>query len=275
MVRLGLALPAHPAAWRQVVALGQQAEALGWASLWLPDPGVCGAPAEPGSLDPLVALAGLARVTGRARLGTLALDAGLRSPGALANAVATVDRLSGGRVTVGLAPPDDGPDGTALLGEVLAVLRTVFAGGPLDHAGRFFGLDGLRIDPGPVQRPGPPLWVVGRSEALLDLAAAAADGWNDGTWVTGPEAYEGSRRADAACRRAGRDPASLGRSANWLAGGWRGGLAEAVAGWAAVGVSDVVVASGALPFGVTSTDDIARVASATELGVRNGKHRSP
>lgn len=275
MVQLGLALPSRPASWRHLVDLGQRAEALGWASLWLPDPGVSGAPAGPAPLDPLVALAGLARVTTRARLGTLALDAGLRSPGVLANAVATIDRLSGGRVTLALATPDDGPDGAALLDEVLTVLRAVFAGGPLDHAGRLFRLDGLRIDPGPVQRPGPPLWVVGRSEALLALAAAEADGWNDGVWVAGPDAYEGSRRADEACRRVGRDPASLGRSANWLVGDRRDGLAEAVAGWAAVGVSHLVVSPGALPFGETSTDDLARMASATELGVRNGKHRSP
>ncbi|MEO6121592.1 MAG: LLM class flavin-dependent oxidoreductase [Acidimicrobiales bacterium] len=265
MARLGLALPSRPATWAALVALAQQAEALGLDSLWLADPDEDENEYENDAVDPLVALAGLARATTTIRLGTFALDASRRPPGVLAKALATIDRLSGGRLTVALAPGDDTASAAGQLAELLHVLRAAFAGGTVDHAGRFLQVEGLRVDPGPVQRPSPPLWVVGRSEPLLALAAAQADGWNPGTWVTGAdEVRVDAARADEACRRAGRDPATLARSAGWSAVGRRADLVAAAAGWTAAGVVDLVGSPGALPFGETTTDDLRRMASATE-----------
>ncbi|HVL92403.1 MAG TPA: LLM class flavin-dependent oxidoreductase [Acidimicrobiales bacterium] len=261
MPRLGLALPSRPASWAALVALAREAEALGLASLWLPDP----PPGDQDALDPLTALAGLARATTAIRLGTLALDAGRRPPGVLAKALATVDRLSGGRLTVGLAPADATGEAVEQLAEVVAVLRAAFAGGPVDHTGRFHRLEGLRVEPGPLQRPRPPLWVVGDGDGVRSLAVAAADGWHPGTWRPGPlPSGAGDGGLAGACRAAGRDPATLDVAAGWVATGGRRELSAAVAAWAAAGVDDLVASPGALPFGETTTGDLRRMASAIE-----------
>lgn len=269
MPRPGLALPTHPGRWAEVADLARAAEAGGWASLWVADPGCAGSAPDgqdgAGSLDPLMVLAALAQLTHRVGLGTLALDAGLRPPGLLATAVATVDRLSGGRVTVGLAPPPgEGPvAGAAVVAEVAEVLRAVFAGDTVTRAGGRWPVAGLRVDPGPVQRPGPPIWVVGEGDALYAVAARHADGWAPGVWRAGPDpAFGAARRAlDEACRAAGRDPASLARAACWLPGAGGGGGRD----WDGAGVGDLVASPGGVPFGGTSTDDLARArASATE-----------
>ncbi|MGH9157019.1 MAG: LLM class flavin-dependent oxidoreductase [Acidimicrobiales bacterium] len=262
-MRLGLALPSRPATWAALVALARQAEDLGLASVWLPDPD---RQAPDDALDPLVALAGLARVTTTVGLGTMALDAGCRPPGVLAKALATVDRLSGGRLTVGLAPSDDTEAAAAQLAEVLVVLRAALGGQTVHHAGRFHRLEGLRVDPGPVQVR-LPLWAVGGSDAVMAVAAGSADGWNPGTWyVNAAEAGGDSARVDDACRRVGRDPATLARSANWLAAGGVGAGAGSgdLSGWAVAGVADLVASPGALPFRGTTTDDLRAMASATE-----------
>jgi len=261
MPRIGLALPSRPAGgWPALVALARAAEARGLASLWLPDP----PSGDEDALDPLTALAGLARATTTIRLGTLALDAGRRPPGVLAKALATVDRLSGGRLTLGLAPADATGEAAEQLAEVVAILRAAFAGGAVDHAGRFHRLEGLRIEPGPLQRPGPPLWVVGDGDGVRAVAVAAADGWHPGTWRPAPPPDDDAWGLDAACRAAGRDPSSLVVAAGWEATAGPRELATAVVAWAAAGVDDLVASPGALPFGETTTDDLRRLASAIE-----------
>jgi len=242
VVRLGLVLPSRPRSWAELVALARHAEAAGVASLWLADP----PPGPAGALEPLTALAGLARLTARPRLGALGLDAGRRPPGVLAKALATLDGLSGGRLVVALAPAGPGAEAAGQLAEVVAVLRAAFAGGSVDHRGRWHRLEGLRVAPPPLQRAGPPLWVLGRSDALVALAAAHADGWGPGAWLAGPADLAGDpARLAEACRRAGRDPAGVACSAAWRppAGA---DPAAALPAWAAAGVADLVVDHGAL-----------------------------
>lgn len=253
---IGLALPVRPSSWADQVALAVRAEELGLASLWLSDPPPEAGPVEP--LEPLAALAALARVTTRVRLGTMALHAGLRPAGVLAKVAATLDGLSDGRLTLGLArgPGDD----EATVHRVVAALTEAFTGRPARLG-----------QPRSVQQPHPPLWVVGESDELLG-SAATADGWNPGGWDLSPEDYrERSDRLDAACRAVGREPATVARSVNRLVtpaelGRRSGGLAGELAAWAGLGVSTVVVAVGELPFGETTIDGLELLASTTKVG---------
>ena len=113
---IGLALPQfdfsvpdeRPLRWDTVRYWAMHAEALGFDSVWVADhlflsiEKYGGPPGEHGGYDPMVLLGALARATSRVRLGTLVLCAQLRPPAVLAKALATLDVISGGRVTVGL-----------------------------------------------------------------------------------------------------------------------------------------------------------------------------
>lgn len=240
-----------------MAALVAAAETVELGSVWMGDP-----PAgDPDALDPLTALAALARTSSRLRLGAMPLHVAVRPPGVLAKALSTLDVLSGGRLTVGLAPRHDGVDGADELREVLAIIRAAFTGQPVNRAGRFHRVAGLTGLPRPVQRPGPPLWVVGRSGPMLALAAAEGDGWSPGAWDLSLDEFAADvTRLDDLCRRADRDPATLARSANLhLPAVDRTDLGR----WAAAGLSHVVVGPGALPFSEMRTDDLALLASAT------------
>ena len=330
-MRVGLALPQwdisvpaeRPLRWETVAAWARRAESVGFGSLWLADHlfwdvSRYGGPAEPvGSLDPLATLGALARVTTTARLGTLVLCAPLRPPTVLAKALATVDVVCGGRLTVGIGAgwyePEFSASGVPFLApgqrldqleEAIAILRGMFGGGPFSFPGRHWTVDEATCRPRPVQRPAPPIVVGGRGDRLLALVARAADGWNT-VWAWTPEAYqERLRTLRAACERVGRDPGSVSLSLGLttLVGEseadlrrrfdrmqavapagvmdgvsldqWRRGrlvgtveqVREQVAAWAALGVDELIVGAGPVPFSVVDLDDLDRIAIATNVG---------
>ena len=242
---VGLALPHYdhsvpgerPLRWPTVVAWAQAAERAGLASVWVSDHLFLSLAHWQGpdeaveSMECLSAVAGLARATSTVRLGTLVVCPHLRPPGVLAKALATVDVLSGGRLTVGLGAGWFEPEYTAAglpfppararieqLAETIEVLRLSFTGEPFDYDGRHLHLRGMVCLPRPVQRPAPPVWVGGRGDRLLGVVARAADGWNAGRWWGTFEDYRERLAAlDRACEAAGRDPAGVTRSVNRLA----------------------------------------------------------
>lgn len=238
-MELGLALPQYPFSvpgedplpWETVTAWATRAEQLGVASLWLSDHLVWslekyGGPAQPrAGFEPLVALAALARATTTVRLGTLVLCSQLRPPGVLAKHLAGLDRISGGRLDIGLGAgwyePEYRlaeivfePPGVRLeqLAETIDVVRAVLTGDPATYAGRHARVDGALSRPTPTQPGGPPIWVGGKGDRLLRLVAERADGWN-ACWTWTLDAYrERLAVLERACAEAGRDPASIARS---------------------------------------------------------------
>jgi len=238
-VDVGLALPQYdfsvpgesPLRGETLLGWGERAEALGFGSVWLSDHlfldiSRYGAPAgDHGCFDPLVALAAIARRTTSIRLGTLTMCGPLRPATVLAKALATLDVVSGGRLTVGLGAGWYEPEliaaGVTLeppavrlarLAESVQVVRGMFGGGPFSFDGRYEKADGARCQPRPVERPSPPIWVGGKGDKLIELAGRHADGWNT-AWVWTPEDWAGrAALLDVACEKAGRDPADIARS---------------------------------------------------------------
>jgi alkanesulfonate monooxygenase SsuD/methylene tetrahydromethanopterin reductase-like flavin-dependent oxidoreductase (luciferase family) len=164
-MRFGFVVPhADARDFAEIAALGEQHGWDGiftWESLF--------------GVDAWATLAAASMVTGRIRLGTLLTPAARWKPWDLASAVGTVDRLSGGRVTmsVGLGAVHDGwtafeaDEGRRVraekLDECLAIYAGLLAGQPFRYDGRHYSArptDHLLPDP-PVQRPHPPVWVVG------------------------------------------------------------------------------------------------------------------
>ncbi len=240
-MELGLALPQYgfsvpgedPLRWETVVAHARRAADLGYESLWLSDHLVWdvekygGGPEEYTPFEVLTALGALAREVTGPRIGTLVICEALRPIGVLAGALATIDRLSGGRLEVGIGAGYHEPEYRAIgmempppgvrlarLREAVEILHALFAsdGHPVSSDGRYHRLDGARLLPGPWRPPGPPIHVGGKGDRLLRLVAEVADGWNT-VWTWTPEAYQG--RLDVlhrACDAVERDPTTVTRS---------------------------------------------------------------
>lgn len=168
------------------VELAQKAEAWGYDSFFAPDFAL-----EP-CLDPLVLLAAVAQGTARIRLGTGVLVIPYRHPLALAKAAATLDRLSAGRLILGVGvggrPREfeamglDLRERGGLAEEKLSLLRRFLAGERVTHQGRYHQFTEIALVPRPVQRPHPPIWTGpvwrdGFAPAALSRTARLADGF--------------------------------------------------------------------------------------------------
>ncbi len=138
------------------------------------------------SLDPFVALGYVAAATTRLRLLTYLAVAPYRNPFVLAKAAATVDRLSGGRLILGLgagyqkseffALGVDLAERGALFDEVLDVLPLHWRGEPFSYRGRHFDARDVIALPKPTQDP-IPVWIGGNTRAARRRASERAQGW--------------------------------------------------------------------------------------------------
>jgi probable F420-dependent oxidoreductase len=139
------------------------------------------------AFDPFVALTSMGAVTSRIKLRTNLLVAGYRNPYLTARAVASLDVLSGGRVIVAMGAGYLRPEFEVLGGsfaergkrfdEAIEAMTAAWSGESVDRPGGFFPAVGHTMVPRPVQRPRPPIWVGGNSQAALRRAALKADGW--------------------------------------------------------------------------------------------------
>lgn len=161
----------------------QTLEAAGVDSLWVTDSGL----GYVGSLAPTPLLAFVAGVTSRVALGAAVYVLPVHQPVRLAQDLATVDQLCGGRLIVGFGiggkDGDYGPYGVERAGRVeryesaIHTVRAVWQDGPTTVAGPDWELDSVQVEPKPARRPGPPIWFGGRSDAALRRAAELGDGF--------------------------------------------------------------------------------------------------
>ncbi|MBW2314082.1 MAG: LLM class flavin-dependent oxidoreductase [Deltaproteobacteria bacterium] len=173
--------------------------------------------------DPWTWLGFAAARTERIRLGTHVTGAPFHHPTALAREVATVDRLSNGRATLGIGtgyeredfepfgfPMQPFADRLAMLDEVLEILRSLWTEDVTEFDGAHFRLSGgARFGPKPVQSPHPPI-VVGLNRAGEALRIAVRHAQAINTWQLGPAQVRDLHfELEAACESAGRDPATL------------------------------------------------------------------
>ncbi len=153
-----------------LVDLAVAAERAGWDAFFLWDHIVIDRKGVE-IVDPWVTLGAVAARTTRIRLGTCVTPLARRRPQKVARETVTLDRLSGGRLVlgVGLGHPDDeyttfGEEAdarlvAARLDEALAVVVGLWSGEPFEHDGTNFHVERVRFVPPPLQRPRPPLWV--------------------------------------------------------------------------------------------------------------------
>ncbi|HET6835640.1 MAG TPA: TIGR03621 family F420-dependent LLM class oxidoreductase [Acidimicrobiales bacterium] len=162
--------------------LARKAEGLGYSTLFVPDH-------FGDQLSPAVALTAAADATTELRVGPLVLDNDYRHPVVTAKEMASIDRLSGGRLELGIGAgwmsSDYEQAGIAMdppgvridrLEEALDVLEGLFGPGPFSYQGKHYRISGLEGLPKPVQQPdGPPVLIGGGGRRVLSLAARRAD----------------------------------------------------------------------------------------------------
>jgi alkanesulfonate monooxygenase SsuD/methylene tetrahydromethanopterin reductase-like flavin-dependent oxidoreductase (luciferase family) len=188
-----------------IVRLARAAEAAGWDGLSIWDS--LGVSMGTSSLDPFVTLAAVATATERLSLIVSVVALPRRRPHLVVQSAATVDRLSGGRLVLGVGaggdPGDfslfgevaDAPGRIARFDEALPLVDALLRGETVVHAGPAYVVRGAAIGPRPVQQPRPPIWLGGMRPGAL-RRAAHWDGWiaiavaDDGSGINlSPEAF--------------------------------------------------------------------------------------
>jgi probable F420-dependent oxidoreductase len=199
-VKFGIALGALNSHFH--VDATDQAERLGYESVWLPEhlvlpvrmsrsphPGDDHPPVPPTTpvFDAFAYLGFLAARTSHVRLGTHVYNLGLRHPFISARAVQTLDILSGGRFEFGIGASWLEEEWRAVgldfdrrgrrVDEAIDVCKRLWTEAVVEHHGQFFDFPPVAFEPKPVQRPHPPVVVGGESDAALRRAARRGEGW--------------------------------------------------------------------------------------------------
>jgi alkanesulfonate monooxygenase len=186
-------------------------------------------------LEPIALLSALAGVTRTLRLGTMVLVLPLRNPVAFAKEWATLDLLSRGRTVLGigvgwheeefLLMGVPHRERGARMNEAIELLKALWAGDHVTYEGRYYRVRDLTIDPKPVQRPHPPIWIGGGSQPfekvygqtvtnidpVLRRIAKYADTWVPHSSATPGMVKEDWEKVQRFARELGRDPKKIGR----------------------------------------------------------------
>jgi len=157
-------------------------------------------------------------------LGTCVVIVPLRHPAILAKEVASLDYLSNGRIVlgVGVGPSNrreifevfgvNPKERGARTDEALTIINGLWTGKPFSYKGRFYEFKDIIMEPKPVQRPRPPIWVGGESEAALKRTARYGDGFVPAGSTT-PATYDRAMlKITRYCEELGRDPSKITRA---------------------------------------------------------------
>ena len=197
-MRLSISFPpfidrGSPQPYRRTIELAQAAERAGFEGLSLGQHHFMAGVVS----DPFAVLTTIAGHTSRLRLGTSIYLLPLHHPLHVAEQVATLDEISGGRailgVGVGWSPHEYEAFGAstrergARIEEALTILRRVWTEEEVEHRGRFWTCPRLSLHPRPIQAPPPPIWVAGVASPAIERAARLGDRWICDPVQTRPE----------------------------------------------------------------------------------------
>jgi alkanesulfonate monooxygenase SsuD/methylene tetrahydromethanopterin reductase-like flavin-dependent oxidoreductase (luciferase family) len=214
-MRFGILIPQEGASFKAVLEHARLADVLGFDSVWVEDHlRVIAVPPGSPAYEGWTTLTGLLAGTERIKAGPLVLAEGFRNPAWLANAAATLDHMSEGRLILGIGAGGyeaefhsygydwlDSPERAQRLAEALEVITGMWE--RRAFTGRWYRADGSADCPQPLQKPHPPIWVGGRGDALLRVAARFADSWN-APLLTPEEVAERADTLRGFCEAAGR-----------------------------------------------------------------------
>jgi probable F420-dependent oxidoreductase len=236
-VRLGLhALGIGTGANRAVIdAVAAAADSCGFATLWAgehvvmvdrsvsrypySDDGVIGVPAEADWLDPIITLGFAAAASSRIGVATGVLLLPEHNPVVVAKQAASLDRLSGGRLTLGIGVGWSKEEFAALgvpfehraarTAEYVSAMRTLWRDDVASFDGKFVDFDSIRVNPKPVRDRRIPVVVGGNSDVALRRVAAWGDGWYGFNLDGVAEVRERVATLEQLCAESGRDRSQL------------------------------------------------------------------
>jgi len=213
-----------------------EAEKLGFDALWVPDHlflperiyrAVKSAEGRD-ILDAWTTLAAMAVVTKRVKLGPCVAPIPLRNPAILAKTVATLDNLSKGRFVLGVGagwfaeefrgygvPWDGFPVRIAKMREGITVMKKLWTEASTSHQGRYYTLKDAALWPKPLQKPHPPIWFGGKSDAIMKATAEFGDGWITFS-MTSQEFKEKYTKIGALAKKLGRKPSEIKPACNLI-----------------------------------------------------------
>lgn len=218
--------------WSEVRDMARVAEDVGFDSLWLVDHllyKLDGEDEARGVWEGWSLLSALAAVTNRVELGTLVLAMGWRNPALLAKMADTVEEISGGRLILGLGSGYHKHEYDAFgfpfdykvsrFEEAIQILHGLLRDGAIDFDGKYHSARDCELKPRGPRPHGPPILMGTVKPRMMDCMAKYADLWN-AYYDDTHNKVDGIRRlrpkVDAACTKAGRDPATLGRTVTAL-----------------------------------------------------------
>ena len=200
-----------------LIDVAERAEELGFESVWVGD-SLFNRP----RFDPLTMLAAVAARTSKVELGTAVLIASQRHPLLLAQAVASLDRIAGGRLVLGVGAgwipmefeavgvPFEQREGR--LRDTMAICRALWSDPAQPVTSRYWNLPAVDVIPKPARPGGPPILVGGFGPKALRSAGALFDGWMP-LPVTPERFAEGWATVRAHAEEGGRDPDELDSAA--------------------------------------------------------------
>ena len=247
-MKIGVSLPVRELGddLAAIKAFAQAAERLGFSHLRVPD--MVLRPSGGHLHEPMLLLAWVAAVTERIELVPSVIVLPSRQTALFAKQAAELDRLSGGRLRLGIGVGSSAEEYAAMgqdfhsrgrrCDEQLALLKRLWTEETVEFEGRWDQVSGAGLNPLPVQRP-IPLWIGGRStpcRSVINRMGAYADGW---FVLCVPEEFPAVRSAiHSAAEAAGRNPKAIGAEAGVAVVGpreaeWR----QRVAGWRELGLT--------------------------------------
>ncbi len=271
MMKIGLVVPFNGRPQRTMEDLRTvaiHAEGAGIDSIWFPEhvvffpqytskypyspDGDPGFGKRQGIYDPLFACTVAACATQKLRVGTAILIVPQRNPVVLAQEIVAVDHASNGRFDFGIGIGWSSEEFDALdvpwpnrgkrTDEYLATMKALWTDELVTFHGDYVNFDGVIAEPKPIQTPYVPIWVGGGAASMRRAAVHGAGwyGWNIGV----DEIASTMADLDAACEKADRDPATMGRKLGMVFGGSPDELARYIETATSAGVTEIVLSMG-------------------------------
>jgi len=190
-MRFGVVLhvTASYASWDTFLTITKEAEQLGYDSVWVSDH-LISPNGRPYGLEAWTILSALASSTHKIRLGTYVLCNQFRHPSLLAKMASTLDVISDGRLELGIGAGWLRDEHEAFgfgwnrhserierLREAMEIIRKLWTENHVSYEGKHFRLRDATLEPKPLQKPNPTIWVGGNSTAIRRVVAELGDGW--------------------------------------------------------------------------------------------------
>ncbi|TCC12010.1 LLM class flavin-dependent oxidoreductase [Kribbella soli] len=212
------------AGWKDVRAVAEAADQSGLDSVWLADHFLYRDPEGQvfGMHDSWTLLSAVAAVTSRVELGNMVLCASFRDPGLTAKMAATLDEVSGGRLTLGVGAGWHDPEYEAFglptdhrvgrFTEWLEIVARLIRGETVTYEGKYYKVHEANLDPAPLRQI--PILVAGHRPRMMQLIAQWADAWNT-AWYGAPnlQVEERLETLRQALETANRPPEAVARTA--------------------------------------------------------------